>query len=544
MGEIMNYPAVIAPHSTGYDLQPDYKIEFEPSTKAVKVVFNGVVVAHSNRAMILRETRMAPVYYLPRADVRMDLLTASDHHTYCPFKGTASYWHLNVDGKQAENAVWSYRDPLEEAAAIKDYLAFYWNKMDAWYEEDRELSIDAETATQSHGNPYVDWLLREAWEAADSSELVARLARCLLEGGFPLWRLNVLLGTLNPLVAGTAYIWERGQDQVEERKLLHARASSPAFLESPLVPIYQGKGGVRRRLEAPDAVLDYPILAELKAKGATDYVAMPLHFSDGHINVLTLATDRAGGFTTGHLGKLYEILPLLSRLFEVQALRRNTKSLMDTYLGPLTAEMVLNGRVKRGDGETIPAVIWHADLRGSTQLAARLGRTDYLDYLNRFFDCAAGAVMAEGGEVLKFIGDAVLAILPVEDCEGQVGEACAAALRAARRVVEDLPAATADAFGDETTPLRAAIAIHLGEVTYGNVGAARRLDFTVIGPAANEVARLSDFCKRLEQPILISDRVARHLSDPLRSLGTHCLLGVEDAHEIFSISAETSSLGR
>lgn len=540
----MNFSAIAPGREVARDLRPKYVIDFEPSRKAVKVDFNGVAVAYSKRAMILRETRMAPVHYLPRDDVRMEFLVPSDHQTHCPFKGNASYWHVVVGDKRAENAVWSYQEPLPEAAAITGYMAFYWNKMDVWAEQERELSIDPENATRSHGSPYVDWLMREAWEAADSAELVNRLTRCLIENGFPLFRLNLLIGTLNPLVAGTAYIWQRGQEEVEERKLLHARANSPAFLDSPLMPVYRGQGGVRRRLDGPDAQLDFPILHELKARGATDYAAMPLHFSDGHINALTLTTDRPGGFTVEDLGQLYEVLPLLSRLFEVQALRRSTRSLMDTYLGPHTADLVLKGRIKRGDGESIPAVIWYGDLRGSTALAERLSREDYLACLNRFFDSAAGAVMAEGGEVLKFIGDAVLAILPVEDCEGQVGEACAAALRAAERVLDDLQGegAASAGTGPDGPALSAAIAVHLGEVTYGNVGSDQRLDFTVIGPAANEVARLNGFCKVLNAPILLSGRVASHLSRPLRSLGSHKLRGIEDVHEIFTVSPENSVL--
>jgi uncharacterized protein (DUF427 family)/class 3 adenylate cyclase len=516
--------------------KPSYEIRFEPASKQINLVLAGTSVAHSSRAMILRETRSPPVYYLPRGDVRMDLLTPSEHKTFCPFKGTASYWHIDVGEVRAENAVWSYDEPLPEAAPIAGYLAFYSSKMDAFYEGEKELSIDAADTVALTDNDLVRWMMREAWEAADAGELTGRFARRLVESGIPLFRLNILLGTLNPLVAGTAYVWNRSDDEVDERRILHSRRHSPAYVNSPLVPIYEGKGGVRRRLEGPGAVLDFPILEDLKAEGATDYVAMPLHFSDGHINAITLATTQPGGFTTDALGRLYEILPLLSRLFEVHALKHTTQSLMATYLGAHTADLVLGGRIKRGDGENIPAVIWYADLRGSTRLAGQLARDEYLSCLNDFFEAAAGKVLGHGGEVLKFIGDAVLAIFPISDCRIKTGEACVRALAAAR----DTQAKLAEINGKygPGKRLSAGIALHKGEVTYGNVGAVERLDFTVIGPAANEVARLGDLCKELREPILMSGDVASYLEVPLRSLGRHCLRGVRDSHEIFTISPE------
>ncbi len=513
-----------------------YEFRHEPAEKAIEVVYGGEVIARSRRALLVRETRLPPVHYLPADDVRMELLETSDHKTYCPFKGTASYWHVRVGERRAENAAWSYLDPLPEAKAIGGYLAFYSNKMDALYEADREVRIEPTGLGQPLDNPLVDWLMREAWEAANATELTGRLARQMVETGIPLWRINVLLGTLNPMVAGTAYVWNAADGTVEERRVLHERRQSQAFLDSPLTIIYDGAGGLRRRLEGPDAVLDFPILAELKAEGATDYVAMPMRFSDGHINAVTLAADRPGGFTTEDLGQLYEVLPILSRMYEVHALKRTTRSLMTTYLGGHTADLVLAGRIKRGDGENIPAVIWHADLRGSTRLAVELPRETYLSRLNAFFDAAAGAVLAEGGEVLKFIGDAVLGIFPIPECEIKTGEACGKALAAADRARADLRRLNGDI--DAGGPLEAGIALHKGEVTYGNVGTAERLDFTVIGPAANEVARLGELCRELGQEILISQDVAKYLDGRLHSLGRHCLRGLTESHEIFTIPKE------
>ncbi|MDX1402103.1 MAG: adenylate/guanylate cyclase domain-containing protein, partial [Kiloniellales bacterium] len=282
--------------------------------------------------------------------------------------------------------------------------------------------------------------------------------------------------------------------------------------------------------------LDYPILEDLIKEGMTDYVAMPLHFSDGHINALTLATDRPGGFTTSDLGQIYEALPLLSRLFEVHALKRTTKSLMTTYLGERTSDLVLGGKIKRGDGESVPAVIFYADLRGSTALAAELGRKDYLRSLNAFFEAVAGQVMEEGGEVLKFIGDAVLAIFPITECEIRTSAACQSALNAALGALRQIEGLQAEF--DLPRPLTAGIALHKGEVTYGNVGSRQRLDFTVVGSAANEVARIADLCKVLQRPLLFSGKVAPYLEQETRSLGEHELRGTSKSHEIFTLLSQ------
>ena len=515
-----------------------YEFRSEPAARVIEVIFGGQVLARSPRALVVRETRLPPVHYLPADDVRMDLLEPSDHKTYCPFKGTATYWHARVGDCFAENAAWSYLDPLPEAEAIGGYLAFYSNKMDALYEADREMRIEPAVSGEPLENPLIAWMMREAWEATGAKELTGRLARQMVETGIPLWRINILLGTLNPLVAGTAYVWNAADGEVDERRIPHERRQSRAYLESPLTVIYDGAGGLRRRLEGPDATLDFPILSELKAEGATDYVAMPLHFSDGHINAITLAADRPGGFTTEHLGQLYEVLPILSRLYEVHALKRTTRSLMTTYLGGHTADLVLAGRIKRGDGENIPAVIWYADMRDSTRLAVELDRAVYLSRLNAFFDAAAGAVLAEGGEVLKFIGDAVLGIFPISECEIKTGDACRSALAAADRARSGLRRLNGEI--GPGGPLEAGIALHKGEVTYGNVGAAERLDFTVIGPAANEVARLGELCRELRRDVLVSQDVARHLDGRLRSLGRHCLRGLQESHELFTILDENS----
>ena len=533
----------------------DYSLTIEPSAKRVKVVFNGQVVADSDRALVLKETRLPPVYYLPRDDIAMAFLRATDHRTYCPFKGTASYWTVAVGDKQVENAAWSYEDPIEEGLGIRGYIAFYWNKMDAWFEEDQQVEIDAGDTAVEVGNPLAGWLLREAWEATSSAELVDRFARQLVEAGFGVSRLNVIITTLHPQLASNAFVWRRGESVVDERDLPHYGLQSEAYLMSPVVRIFNGEGGIRRRLEGPNPPRDFPILDDLLAEGATDYVAMPMRFSNGKINVLTLACDRPGGFTTRELGFIHEALPILSRLLEVQALHRSSRSLLETYLGAYTGQRVLNGSIKRGDGEDIPAVIWYCDLRGSTALADSLPRADYLDLLNRYFEAMAGAVLDSGGEVLKFIGDGLLAIFPMEPvaegdpevayCVKPDGtavdqmfcgkNACGQALQAAREALRRMAEVNSELMESGRSPLGFGLSLHLGEVTYGNIGASSRLDFTVIGPATNEAARMDALTKELGLRVVVSEEFERFVPGALVSVGRHSFRGVTQSREIFTL---------
>ena len=267
--------------------------------------------------------------------------------------------------------------------------------------------------------------------------------------------------------------------------------------------------------------------------GGTDYVAMPLLFSDGQINIITLVSDRSGGFSTEELGQFYEILPVLSRLFEVHALRTTAITLLDTYLGKHSGQRVLEGSIKRGDGENIHAVIWFCDLRDSTSLTEALPREDYLAMLNQFFDCMAGAVLDHGGEVLKFIGDAILAIFPIEDPDSP--EAAEHAIQAAQDAQREMTLINQQRAERGANAIGFGIGMHIGNLMYGNIGTLGRLDFTVIGAAVNEASRIESMSKALNQNILLSAEFARHFPTRLVSLGMHTLRGVSTPQELFTL---------
>ncbi|MFB3082061.1 MAG: adenylate/guanylate cyclase domain-containing protein [Gammaproteobacteria bacterium] len=396
-------------------------------------------------------------------------------------------------------------------------------------------------------NPVVAWLLTEGWSITDPTELVERLARRLVAAELPLWRLVCLIRTLHPQVIGTRYMWRRDPGvtnlRYKEYSPPHDVLQTSQYVDSPLAAILDGAvGGIRRRLDIPGVEPDFPILKELHAEGGTDYVAMPLVFSDGQINAITFTADRPGGFTAPELEQMRELLPVLARLLEVHAMRRTAKTLLDIYLGRHTGARVLNGLIKRGDGEDIHAAIWFCDLRDSTSLADSMSRAAFLAILNDFFDCTAGAVLDHGGEVLRFIGDAALAIFPTGAVSSAVKQgccdtvsACHAALAAVTDAQARMQALNRARARKGEPPLRFGLGLHMGDVTYGNIGVPGRLEFTVIGAAANEAARLEGLCKSLNKSVLISAEFQHCIPGELVSLGRHQLRGVSTPQEIFTL---------
>jgi len=359
-------------------------------------------------------------------------------------------------------------------------------------------------------------------------DVLLELCRRLLASGLAIYRVAVFVRTLHPNVLGRSFIWNEARDAVETGEAAYDLLESDIFLKSPVRVVFLEHVEIRRRLADPACPRDFPILEDLVKEGVTDFLALPLRFVNGEVHVATFATRRAGGFEESEAASLRQVATGLARVAEIYAYMRKTRNILDAYLGQQAGEKVLAGQIRRGDGEDIHAVIWFCDLRDSTPLADSMSRDAFLRLLNEFFECVLGPVLEKKGEVLRFIGDAALAIFPVG---ANAAEACSRALDAAREAIARMRKLNES----RPTPLRFGIGLHLGDVLYGNIGTPSRIEFTVIGAAANEAARIESKCKELGADLIISAPVARELGGKLRSLGEHRLRGVGAPIELFTV---------
>jgi len=384
----------------------------------------------------------------------------------------------------------------------------------------------------------VDWLLGEGRTVPDIPALLEALCRRLVAEGLPLWRCVLGLRLLHPQIRYMGHFWRRGQPAVETVERAHGTETSPEYLATPAAAVIdQGAEALRIRLDH-DGPWPFPMLQELREQGGTDYALMVLPFSDGRRNLASFACDRPGGFSTEDLALIDGILPALATVLEGMVVRRLASTVLDTYVGRRTGARILSGDIRRGTGAEVRAVLWECDLRGFTLLADRLPREELIALLNGYFEIMAGAVEARDGEVLKFIGDAMLAIFPLPDgpCDtGCDAETCRRALDAAEAALAGMARFNAERAAWGVPVLRCGIALHIGDVMYGNIGAPNRLDFTVIGPAVNRVNRIGTLCKRLERPVLTSAAFAEACGDRLWSLGWHPVKGMAEPVEVYGL---------
>jgi adenylate cyclase len=382
--------------------------------------------------------------------------------------------------------------------------------------------------------PVVSWLFAEGRKIGHAKSFFDALCRRLLDAGAPNWRVRVNYEVINPQVVASSLTWYRGRDGVTEFNAPHEMRLSADYFGSPVQELHSTGRLVRYRLDALEA-RNHAILHGLAGEGGIDYAAIPLTFSSGIVNAFIVATDRADGFSDADIAKLCTLASFLTPIFEVMAMNQVLKSVLDTYVGPRTAAKVLKGLIKRGDGETIRAALWFSDLRDFTQLTESLPPQRLLAMLNSYFEHVAAAVTPRGGEILRFIGDAMLIVFPV-GADSDTKAACAAAADAAADAFARLANINRQRRAAAEPEIRFGLGLHVGEVIYGNVGAPNRLDFTVMGPAVNRTARLADLTKAAGYPLLMSAEFAAHLDRPLRSLGRYKLRGVAEAQEVFVLA--------
>lgn len=502
-----------------------YEVRIDPVPQRLRASVGGRVLADSTQAKAIRETGLPVVHYFPADDVEETLLTKTTSLTFCPFKGTASHYAVDLDGGSPTEVAWRYETPLEEARGLEGHYAFVAGKVSITREPAAE-AVESEAFGQSRSTVLADWLAFQAYFCPETEAFVASLGEKLVAFGMPVKRLSVTIRTLHPELIGRSFTWWRGETGVRVAEAPRDQLTSPAYLNSPVRYVTEGRGGVRQRLDVDEPEFRFPVMDELRAMGCTDYVAMPLTFSDGTVNTLTLAGDAPEGFTTDHLGNLFLNAGVIARIIESHAQRQTMASLLDTYLGPRSSKRVRSGSSYRGDGETINAAILYCDLRNSTGLVERLEQDTLLAVLNQFFERTVDPIHRQGGEVLKLIGDAVLAIFPMD---GDGAAACRAAKAAATEIVDAITGLALPDGGRADC----VIALHAGLVSYGNVGSSTRLDYTAIGPAVGQVVRMQDQAKLMDRRVIFSSEIARFLDEPVERIGRFTPRGGTEDVELF-----------
>jgi adenylate cyclase len=386
-----------------------------------------------------------------------------------------------------------------------------------------------------------DWLVQQGLLRADVPTLLGGYCERLVAAGVPIWRGYLSALTLHPRVRGVGCSW-RPEEGAQGELYIYRPQPSEDYLVSPFARMLdQGLRHLRVPL-AGDDPLDFPLLARFRAQGATDYMAHVASFgldgaSDGETGMLaSWTTARPGGFTNRDLALLSHLLPRLALAVQTRLGHEIAVNLLDTYVGPEAGRRILAGKIRRGQLEVISAVILYADLRGFTAHADRLARDQLVDMLDAYFDCLVPNIDALGGQVLKFLGDGLLATFPLNG--RPAAEVCELALSAAGRILGQVRQLNAERAGARQPMMDLDLVLHLGDVFYGNVGSTDRLDFTVIGPAVNEAARIEALCSQHERNLLISEAFARAASqsaDRLVSIGRYALRGVRSAQSLYTL---------
>jgi len=387
-----------------------------------------------------------------------------------------------------------------------------------------------DVAARGETHPLIRWLMTDARKHAAPSEFLEAFAQQLRAAGADVARITTGVPILHPQIFSFSGLWELGHGTTE-RLYRTGPTGTATMSNSPIRIAYEGGGPVRCDLAAPARDGEFPIVQDLRGEGYTDYIVHSVPFADGSYKALSLATRRAGGFEDDEL-KLFEaMIPAVAFNLEVQALRRTARTLLDTYVGQQSGGRVLEGQIQRGTGETIRAVIWLCDLRGFTNLSEALSREVLIELLNCYFGPMCDAVASQGGEILKFIGDAMLAIFPIGEDDAE--KTCRAALIAAKRAQASLIEENERREIAGLPRIEYGLALHVGDVMYGNIGSDTRLDFTVIGPAVNLTARIESMCRQLGRQLLLSSDFVKAGGIAAQSVGTFSLKGVGADQEIF-----------
>ncbi|NEU14890.1 adenylate/guanylate cyclase domain-containing protein [Methylobacterium sp. BTF04] len=381
------------------------------------------------------------------------------------------------------------------------------------------------------------WIAEHATATDDENALIEGLCRGLTEMGLPLWRVSISTPTIDPVHRGISLNWhaEQGGSRVLAP---HGAEQEAVWLRSPIIALLQsGEQFARWRLDKLGTGDDYPLLHELRMQNGTDYVLFLIGFAPGTALrgvAFSMTTQRASGFDQAEITAVGSLLPALGLAMAKLSLSHTLREVLATYLGPTTGGRVLNGQIRRGQGEKVPAAILLVDLRAFTKLSDCADPADVVRWLDEHFDALGKPVADHGGEILKFLGDGFLAAFPVPDASAQPCTGCGLALAAAAEALRANEALNALRRTTGLPALEADLVLHYGEVIYGNVGTSRRLDFTLIGRAVNEASRIEAHCEILGHALLISDSFAARCDQSLEEVGSVTLRGVTSPQRVWT----------
>ena len=389
--------------------------------------------------------------------------------------------------------------------------------------------------TASPDGDVVHWLTNDTRDERFIDNIFAQLCIRLQQAGIPVKRATLHILIHHPQWLGARMMWADGMREAAIDRVDYDVRERSEFIGSPANEIHDGASEVRENLER-DASLgrQHAVYDEMRAKGLTDYVAWPLHHTLGKRHLVTFATDRPGGFDDVHIAGLQKLLPALALVSEIRVKNRLARTLLETYVGSHAGELILAGATRRGSGTTVRAAIMICDLRDFTKISDNWPRDDVIDLLNGYFDAMSEPIARHGGEILKFIGDGLLAIFPLSE-----PQACANLLHAVAEARQAVAALNERNGESGRAPLNYGIGVHVGDVMYGNIGSRARLDFTVIGPAVNMASRLEALTKQLGKPVLLSRAFADLVANDfeLERVGEYPVRGFNDPIELFAYQA-------
>ena len=378
----------------------------------------------------------------------------------------------------------------------------------------------------------VHWLTSETRDERFIDNIFAELCMRLQRAGIPVKRASLHLLIQHPQWLGARIFWADGMREATITRVDYDVRQRSEYIGSPVEEIQRGATEIREHLERdPASGRKHRLYDELRSSGLTDYVAWPLHHTLGKRHAVAFSTDRPGGFDEAHIADLSGLLPILALVSEIRLKNRLARTLLETYVGSHAGELILAGATRRGSGTTVRAAILICDLRDFTRISDSWPRDDVIGLLNDYFDAMSEPIARHGGEILKFMGDGLLAIFPLSR-----PSACADLLNAVTEARQAMAALNEKKRKTGGEPLNFGIGAHVGDVMYGNIGSRTRLDFTVIGPAVNMASRLEALTKQLGRPVLLSRAFADLVAGDfdLERVGEYPVRGFSDPIELFA----------